>query len=551
MCPYGGAGNRITSLVPAHCATLIGRDDRLENGLSQKGEHRVPDVLQIAVETPRAAVWLASKAGKAPSVLAVGDPRPDGADYALPPVFPEWLGDRAFLDDHNARFPYVVGEMARGIATPHMVIEAVRAGCLGFYGSAGLPLDEIRAGISRIKSALKPDQIAWGANLIHSPQEPGQEAAVVDLFLKEGVRRVSASAFMRLTPDVVRYTALGLDRAADGSVARRNHVFAKVSRAEVAEPFMSPAPEKMLRELVAAGKISEAQAELASKVPVAAEITAEADSGGHTDNRAATVLYTSLSAARARVCARHGLDQSSIRIGLAGGLATPASLAAAFQTGAAYVLTGSVNQSAVESGLSEAGRKMLAKAGPADVAMAPAADMFEQGVEVQVLKRGTLFAMRGRKLHGFYRSGASYETLPESDRRWIDEVIGEPFNTAWTATRTYIQRVNPAEAKRADEDGNKRLALVARRYLFQGAQWAREGEPKRAADYQIWCGPAMGAFNEWVSGTPLEPVEARTVRQIALNLLEGAARITRAGQLRSAGIAVPPQLFAYAPRIFS
>ncbi len=508
-------------------------------------------LLKRAVETPRAAVWLAYDAANVPSILAVGDQHPPEPDVArLPAIFPEWLGDRALLAEHPARFCYVVGEMARGIATPQMVIEAVRAGCIGFYGSAGLPLAEIRAGVKQIQTALGPDQAAWGANLIHSPQEPGQEAAIVDLFLAEGIRRVSASAFMRLTPDVVRFTALGLERSADGGVTRRNHVFAKVSRAEVAEPFMAPAPEKMLRELVAAGKISELQAELASKVPVAAEITAESDSGGHTDNRPASVLFSSLSAARARVCARHGYDESMIRIGLAGGIATPAAVAAAFQMGAAYVLTGSVNQSAVESGLSEAGRKLLAKAGPTDVAMAPAADMFEQGVEVQVLKRGTLFAMRGRKLHGFYRSGASYDSLGDLDRKWIDDVLGEPFDTAWTETQSYIRRVNPAEAAKAETDGNKRLALVARRYLFQGSQWAREGNLKRTADYQIWCGPAMGAFNEWVAGTALEPVEARSVRQIALNLLEGAARITRAGQLRSTGIPVPPQYFAYTPRLF-
>ena len=509
------------------------------------------DLVKCAIEAPRVAVWLSHEGQGAPSVIAVGEAPAGAADCAqLPPLYPEWLGDRALLAEHPARFCYVVGEMARGIATPVMVVEAVRAGCLGFYGSAGLPLDEIRAGLNEIRTALRPDQVAWGANLIHSPQEPGQEAAVVDLFIAEGVRRVSASAFMRLTPDVVRYTALGLERGADGSIIRRNHLFAKVSRAEVAEPFMSPAPEKILRELVASGKISEVQAALASKVPVAAEITAESDSGGHTDNRPAAVLFSSLCAARARVAERNGFDESLIRIGLAGGIATPAALAAAFQMGAAYVLTGSVNQSAVESGLSEAGRKLLGKAGPADVAMAPAADMFEQGVEVQVLKRGTLFAMRGKKFHGFYRSGASYESLGEPDRKWIDDVLGEPFEAAWNATHTYIRRVNPAEAKKAETDGNKRLALVARRYLFQGAQWAREGEPKRTADYQIWCGPAMGAFNEWAAGTPLEPVENRTVRQIALNLLEGAARVTRAGQLRSFGIAVSPQLFSYTPRLF-
>ncbi len=508
-------------------------------------------LIEQAVDTPRASAWLASSAGGVCEIISVGEAAPTSSGAArLPPIYPEWLGDRAFLTAHPARFCYVVGEMARGIATPQMVAAAVRAGCVGFYGSAGLSLDEIRAGLAEIRSALGPGDHAWGANLIHSPQEPGHEAAVIDLFCAEGVRRVSASAFMRLTPEVVRYTALGLSRGEDGRVQRANHIFAKVSRAEVAEPFMSPPPEAMLRDLVASGRITAEQARLAASVPVAAEITAEADSGGHTDNRPAAVLFSSLTAARARVAAKHGFNQSDIRIGLAGGIATPQSVAAAFQMGAAYVLTGSINQSAVESGLSAAGRALLAKAGPADVAMAPAADMFEQGVNVQVLKRGTLFAMRGRKLYGWYRNGASYETLAPADQKWLDDVLGEPFSAAWAATRTYIARINPPEAARADADGNKRFALVARRYLFQGAQWAREGDPKRVADYQIWCGPAMGAFNEWVAGTPLEQIDARTVRQIALNLLEGAARVTRAAQLRSAGLAVPAHLFSYTPSLF-
>lgn len=507
--------------------------------------------IRNAVETPRERVWLSAAPGEVPSIVAIGSEPPSAPHLtALPPIYPEWLGDRAFAALHGARFCYVAGEMARGIATPRMVIEVVRAGGLGFFGSAGLPIAEIRASLAEIRAGLGDNAAAWGANLIHAPQEPGQEKAVVDLFLAEKVRRVSASAFMRLTPDVVRYTALGLSRGPDGDIERHNHVFAKVSRAEVAEALMAPAPERMLRELVAAGAISKAQADLAAQVPVAAEITAESDSGGHTDNRPASVLYSSLAAARTRIAARHSLPEGSIRIGLAGGIATPQAVAAAFQMGAAYILTGTINQSAVESGLAPPGRALLAKAGPADVAMAPAADMFEQGVQVQVLKRGTLFAMRGRKFHGFYRSGASYESLPEADRKWIDDVLGEPFEAAWQATRRYIQSVNPAEAARADADGNKRLALVARRYLFMGAQWAREGTDGRAADYQIWCGPAMGAFNEWVAGSFLEPVEARTVRQIALNLMEGGARVTRAGQLRSAGIPVPPELFSYRPIAF-
>lgn len=468
----------------------------------------------------------------------------------LPAIYPEWLGDAAFARAHGARFNYVVGEMARGIATPKMVIEAVRAGCVGFYGSAGLKLETIEGGVREIKAGLGAGPTAWGANLIHSPQQPGYEARVVDLFLSMGVRRVSASAYMRLSPEIVRYTAVGLSRGADGKIRRANHVFAKVSRAEVATQFMQPAPAKILKALVAEGRITAEQAELAAQVPVALDITAESDSGGHTDNRAAAPLFSSLSLARDRVAAATGIDANSIRIGLGGGIATPHGVAAAFQMGAAYVLTGSINQAAVESGLSEPARQLLAGAGPADIGMAPAADMFEQGVEVQVLKRGTLFPMRARKLQALYKAGASYETMDQKDRDWLESVLGEPFEDAWAQTRAFIQQSNPNEAARAETDGNKRFALVARRYLFMGAQWAREGVPDRVSDYQIWCGPAQGAFNEWVAGTFLEPIENRTVRQIALNLMDGAARLARAGQMRASGIAVPPTAFSCTPRKF-
>jgi hypothetical protein len=75
------------------------------------------------------------------------------------------------------------------------------------------------------------------------------------------------------------------------------------------------------------------------------------------------------------------------------------------------------------------------------------------------------------------------------------------------------------------------------------------GEVRRRLDYQIWCGPAMGAFNDWVRGSFLDAQTNRGVVQIALNLLEGAAVLARAQQLRAAGVAVPAAAFAFAPRL--
>ena len=479
---------------------------------------------------------------------AVATSDPD-SHFRIPPVYPEWLGDRGFTSAHNTRFAYVVGEMARGIATPEMVVAAAEAGLLGFYGSAGLPLQDVQAGIEKIKEALPFKDASWGANLIHSPQQPGLERAVVDLFLETGVNRVSASAFMQLSPEIVRYSASGLRREGD-SIVRDTHVFAKVSRVEVAEKFMSPAPEELLRELVASHDITEEQAQLAACVPIAADITAESDSGGHTDNRPAAVLLSALIETAGNIANQHGFDERIIRVGLAGGIATPQAVAGAFQMGAAYVLSGSVNQPAVESGLCAQARQMLAEAGSTDIMMAPAADMFEQGVDVQVLKRGTLFGLYAKRLHALYRAGATTDNLSHSDRQWFEKRLGQSIDAAWAETHNYLAQNNPQALTSAEADGNYRFALLCRRYLFMASQWARDGNAARAADYQIWCGPAMGAFNSWVKGSCLEPLENRTVKQIAWNLLEGAARITRAAQLRSFGVALPEGSFRYNPQRF-
>ncbi len=506
--------------------------------------------LEKALARPRDPVRVCWDAGGA-HCLDADAPAPAGSRvFELAPVYPEWLGDGAFRQAHQLRFAYLVGAMARGITTAEMVIAAARAGGLGFFGAAGLGLGEIDDAITQISSALDRQGLSWGANIIHTPQSPGHEAAVVDLYLQRGVRRASASAYLRLSPEIVRYSASGLTRGPGGEVVRRQHVFAKVSRAEVARQFMAPAPERMLRELVEAGRLSADEATLAAQVPVAAEITAESDSGGHTDNRPAATLFSSLVQARASTIAAHGLAGDAIRIGLAGGLGTPRGVAGAFAMGAAYVLTGSVNQAAVESGLSGIGREALAEAGPVDVMMAPAADMFEQGVKVQVLKRGTLFAPRGEKLYGLYRAGARVDTLDKETRKWLEGLLGESLSEAWQQTCEFLSTSAPRTLELAENDPARQFALLCRRYLFMASQWARDGALSRKADYQIWCGPAMGAFNEWVAGSALEALQARTVRQIMWNLMEGAARQMRRVQLQGAGLSVAPALGEYRPQLF-
>ena len=469
----------------------------------------------------------------------------------LPALYPEWLGDRSFCERHNTRFAYVTGAMANGIATPRLVIAMGRAQMLGFFGAAGLSFDKVERGLQVIQSELAGTNAAWGVNLIHSPNEPVLEQRVADLYIRHSVPRVSAAAYMKLSPSIVRYAYSGLSLGPDQRVVRPHSVFAKISRSETALHFMKPAPEAMLRALVQANLLTEMEAKIGATLPVAEDITAESDSGGHTDNRPLAALLPDIMAARDAVMREYGFDRP-IRVGAAGGLGTPASVAAAYAMGAAYVLTGSVNQGAVESGLSQAGREMLAAASMTDVIMAPAADMFELGVEVQVLKRGTMFGTRAKKLHEIYKVYKSIEEIPAREREALEKrVLGARIDDIWQETYAFWSKRDEAEAARALEDPRHKMALIFRWYLGKASKWAIDGTPERAFDYQIWCGPAMGAFNTWVKGSFLEPVESRSAVQIALNLLEGAASITRAHQLRTFGVPVPAQSFAFQPRKLS
>jgi trans-AT polyketide synthase, acyltransferase and oxidoreductase domains len=460
-----------------------------------------------------------------------------------PPCPPENLGCSEFCSDLGIRFPYLGGSMAKGISSVDMVEELGHAGMLGFFGAAGLPLAMVEAAVTRLADGTVP----FGCNLIHSPHEPDLEQDLAELYIKKNVRIVEASAFLNLTLPLVRYRVHGIHRGPDGTVVTPNRIIAKVSREELAVKFFSPPPDVFLRELVETGAITTAQAELAATVPLAQDITAEADSGGHTDNRPACTLFPTIKSVAARMEARFGY-RMKLRVGLAGGISTPDSAAAAFAMGAAWIMTGSVNQSCIESGTSPEVREMLAETRQADITMAPAADMFEMGVDVQVLKRGTMFPMRAAKLYELYRACGSIEEIPAAERDKLEKTLFRAsMDDVWRDTRAYFLGRDPRQAERGDREPRHRLALVCRWYLGQAAHWAKDGEPSRKIDYQIWCGPAMGAFNEWVDGTFLAPPPARKTVTVALNILFGAAVLSRAGFLRHQGIRLPEELLRCEP----
>lgn len=434
----------------------------------------------------------------------------------------ESLGSDDFRREYGVRYAYVAGSMYRGIASTALVVRMGKAGLLGFLGSGGLRLGVLETAIQSIQDQLR-DGKPYGVNLLHHADDPALEAETVELFLRYDIRNVEAAAYIEVTEPLAHFRFKGAYRDAQGRATTPRRVIAKVSRPEVARGFLSPPPEPMLRNLVASGKLSEAEAALARELPVSDDICVEADSGGHTDGGVAYVLMPAMRQLRDELMRAHGFARP-IRLGAAGGIGSPDAAAAAFLLGADFIVVGSINQCSPEAGTSDAVKDMLQRLDVQDTTYAPAGDMFELGAKVQVMKKGVLFPARGNKLYDLYRHYDSIEAMDPSVREMIERrYLKRGIDEVWEDTRRYYLERRPHEIERAERNPKHKMALIFKWYFARTTRLAVDGDTSQAADFQVHCGPAMGAFNRFVRGTDLEPWRARHVDVIADRLMQGAA----------------------------
>lgn len=450
-------------------------------------------------------------------------PLPERAPVTRPLVDAEHLGDAEFRRDYNVRLAYVAGAMVKGIASPELVIRMGQAGLLSFLGSGGLSLQRIEEGIRRVQSALPPGA-PWGVNLLHNINHPEMEDRTVDLLLGLGVRCVEASAYTVLTPALVRYRLKGARLSGDRA-RPANRLMAKLSRPEVARLFISPPPERIVRMLHDKGLISDEEARAAARLPMADDVCAEADSGGHTDKGVAFSLLPAMLHLRDEAMAEHRYPVR-IRVGAAGGIGTPEAAAAAFMMGADFILTGSINQCTPEAGTSDLVKDMLADADIQDFAMAPAGDMFELGARIQVFRKGVFFPARGNKLYELYLRYESLDAIDEKTREQLEkQYFKKSIAEVWAETKAYYLRSDPAQVERAEKNGRQKMALVFRWYFVDTMRRAQRGDATDKVNFQVHGGPALGSFNRAVKGTPLESWRNRHVDALAWFVMNGAARV--------------------------
>jgi trans-AT polyketide synthase, acyltransferase and oxidoreductase domains len=79
------------------------------------------------------------------------------------------------------------------------------------------------------------------------------------------------------------------------------------------------------------------------------------------------------------------------------------------------------------------------------------------------------------------------------------------------------------------------MALIFRWYLGLSSRWSATGEKGRELDYQVWCGPSIGPFNDWTRGTYLAEAGQPQVVDVALQMLTGSAYLARIQSLAQCG----------------
>lgn len=435
------------------------------------------------------------------------------------------LGSEKFKRVYGVDYAYVLGAMYRGISSKEMVVRMGKAKMIGFLGTGGMSLTRIENDIQFIQSQLNKGE-SYGANLLNNLTDSDLEDRSVDLFLMYKVKFVEAAAYMQnLSLALVRYRLSGLHRDADGRIVTGNKIIAKISRPEVATAFMSPPPKWQVEKLLAEGRVSKTQAELSLFVPMADDLCVEADSGGHTDQGVAYVLMPGIRKLRDEMMDKYNY-QEEIRIGAAGGIGTPDAAAAAFMLGADFIVTGSINQCTVEAGTSAAAKDLLQEMNVRDTSYAPAGDMFEIGAKVQVLKKGVFFPMRANKLYETYMRFNSLEEIDDKIRKTIEEkYFCRTFDEVYAELCKCYAEKNPERFAKAERLPKHKMAMVFRWYFSMSAKLAMTGSQERKVDYQIHTGPALGAFNQWVKGTPLEDWRNRHVDDIAKKILSGTAQL--------------------------
>lgn len=450
---------------------------------------------------------------------------PTGMDQSEQPQ-PASLGNPLFQTRYRCKWSYYAGSMGDGVASVELVTALGNHDLLGIFGSAGLSTEQIENHLRLIHAQLLPDKI-YGMCLLSNFHHPEEERRQVALFLQWQVPVIEISAFSAISEPLVYARVKGLARQG-GQIIIPRRLIAKCSRLNTARLFLSPPPLEHIQSLLQSGLISAEEAHLSQEISLVDDLALEMDSGGHTDQAVAFALLPGVIALKEEIQQQYNY-QERIMIGCGGGIGTPAAIVSALALGADFIFTGSINQCTVESGAHAVIKEILSTVSLHDTTISIAGDMFEIGAKAQVVRKNSRHAFRANTLYQLYTHYKSLDDLSATVLRDLEtNYFKRPLADVWQLVCDYKRGHNPEQIIEASENPHLKMALIFKWYFAHCGQITHAGDLSEADNFQIFCGPAMGAFNQWVAGTHYAQWQNRHVHELAALLMNAACKYAQA-----------------------
>lgn len=429
------------------------------------------------------------------------------------------LGSKEFVKDYAVKYPYVAGSMCHGISSAQLVIKMAQAGFLSFLGNNGLPLARIQELIITTKKHLYKDE-NFGINVDYFAGNSSRKMALIDLSIKHGVHVIEVSNYDQIGLELVKYRANGLEMK-NGQITINNKILIKTSLSKTAALFMQPAPLHLLEKLLQQKDITEQQFQLCQQIPMADDICVEGD-GAWINRQAVTMIklpeFMRLRHKFSKKQSNMFKHAGQIRIGASGGMGTPEAVAMVFAMGADFIVTGSINQCTVEARISDHAKHILQETTTDDTTYAISGELFESGAKSQIINKGSYFSARAQKLYDIYRL---HDGLNDVDKKTKKHIEQHFFQRDCDSIIDEIMTHADSKEKAAINNNEKlKMLKVFQWYFNHSRTLAIEGHQKQQKNYQIYCGPSMGAFNQWLEGGPFEKWQNRHVDQIAALLMD-------------------------------
>lgn len=419
-----------------------------------------------------------------------------------------------FNIEYGLKYPYLAGGMERGISSKEMVVKCGKDNILSFLGTKRMDIEKVKQSIIYIKERLSKGE-PFGVNITYDSFDTELAPKVIDLCLEYNVKNVEVSGYYDIPNYIIRYKLKNIKQEKN-KVICDNKVFLKVDRLSDIDRWIGTISEKVLNSLLEDNFITNEEKMLSKCISIIDALTIKCEVGGNQNRN--DILNTLPMAIKIRdsQVKEHSYD-NNIYVGASGNIGTPEAVAIAFILGADYVVTGSINQCSVEADCSDSIKDLLQQARIEDTIYVPDAEKFEIGGKVQVLKRGVMFPSRANKLYELYKYYDSYYQIDEKSRKHIEKnYFMKTFNEYYEECK---KSLSSEKIDIIEKDEKKKMALVFKTYLMEAALYGQKGIEEQRMNFEIYCSPALGAFNEYCKGGELDNWRKRSVTKIAEALM--------------------------------